>query len=245
MITVPARPPTISITVHLKHLSRITTFTVWSWILIGLYFGLTLYITHCSDHLRSEPPAWLLHLAWVLYEVSFSVALLITVLVTFVLIPAAKHRGLPVVTFFNTPALLMHNANVVFMLLESACNRLPFLLPHIVFGVFYGVLYVVFAWLWFWHKGVFYYFFLDYEHPHAVLCHLGLIAALGVFFYFGVVISWLTEGDSLHALLVSGGGFLTDCLLVFELLTPARQLLPYVLSILCCCRASPRSVLSF
>jgi hypothetical protein len=221
-VTVPARAPGTSSTVHLTHLARLTTFTVWSWILIGVYFTLTLYITHCEatahthththTHTPSDPvPPWLLRLTWVLYEVSFSVSLLITVVVTFVLIPGAKQRGLPVVNFFNTPALLMHNANVMFMLFEGANNRLPVLLPHIVFGVLYGILYTVFAWVWHWHKGIFYYFFLDYARKDAVLCHLALIAALGVFFYVGVLVSWLTEQDSPHTLLVSAQLLFSTC----------------------------------
>jgi hypothetical protein len=188
-----------SCAIHLRHLSRLTTFTAWSWLLIGLYFLLTLYITHHSrdNHTHTHtppPPAWLLHVTWVLYEVSFAVSLLITVMVTFVLIPKAKQRMLSVQTFFSTPALLMHNANVVFMVIEGASNRLPFLLPHLVFAVLYGVLYTIFAWGWFLHRGVFYYFFLDFAHPWAVLCQLGLVGAMAVFFGCGVVLSALVEG---------------------------------------------------
>ena len=47
------------------------------------------------------------------------------------------------------------------------------------------------------YKGVFYYFFLDFEQPRAVLLHLGLITMVGLFFFIGLGLSALREGGIL------------------------------------------------
>ena len=202
-VTVVKHPEGSSTSLRITHLARLTTFTVWSWLLIGIYFSLVLYATHCE--LNSSPVNnAFVQLTWVLYEICFAVSLLITVLVSFVLIPMGNKKGIPIDYFFKTPALLMHNANVVFMALEGAGNRLPIVFSHFPFVALYGITYVVFSWIWFHHKGVFYYFFLDYERPHAALSHLGLIIVLAIFFEVGVIFSYLTEQDSPLILLVSG-----------------------------------------
>jgi hypothetical protein len=168
-----------AVSVHIKHFERFTTFTVWSWTMIGIYFGI---VSVCSAMKISSPdwtvPLPLLQLTWVLFEVQFSVSILITVVVTYVLIPGGKARGLPVKNFFQITPLLMHNANVIFMLVESILNDIPFKMNHIPFAFLYGMMYVAFSWFWFQYKGVFYYFFLDYGRPWAVLMYTGVLLAV-------------------------------------------------------------------
>lgn len=60
----------------------------------------------------------------------------------------------------------MHNANVVMMTIDNLFNIIPYTPSHAVFGVLYGILY---AWGRYHHKGVFYYFFLDYEFKGGIL----------------------------------------------------------------------------
>lgn len=73
-------------------------------------------------------------------------AYLVSVVVTFVLIPGGKQQGLPTANFFKVLPLLMHNANVVFMALELVLNRIPFCAMHFPFVLIYGSAYVIFSW---------------------------------------------------------------------------------------------------
>lgn len=161
------------------HWVRFTTLTCWTWVLIGIYFALTTYcgykaLVNESDDISDA----FVGVLWVIYECTFSVSILITFIVTYVLIPGGKSRGLDVSTFFTIPSLLMHNANIIFMVAESCINKLPIDMSHLPFVVLYGVLYVIFAWVWFQFRGVFYYFFLDYARPYALFWYIGLIIAV-------------------------------------------------------------------
>jgi hypothetical protein len=174
VITVPGRGGVLK-TVKLHGLERLSTFTVWSWTLIGIYFALTSYCGIMSlIGKENNIPLILLQLSWIIYELSFPISFLVTIIVSFVLIPPAIARGTHQ-PLFSTPSLLMHNANVVMMTLENLLNIIPYSYSHAVFGVLYGLLYAVFAWGWYHHKGVFYYFFLDYEFKGAEFWYLGLI----------------------------------------------------------------------
>lgn len=177
-----------SVSVHIKHLERFTTFTVWSWTLIGVYFGIVSLCSIITVYLPGwTVPQLLLQFAWILFEVQFSISILITVVVTFVLIPGGKSRGLPVNNFFKITPLLMHNANVIFMLVESILNDIPFQMNHIPFALLYGLTYVAFSWAWFQYKGVFYYFFLDYGRPWAVLMYMGVVLAVSLSLFYVLV----------------------------------------------------------
>jgi hypothetical protein len=77
-----------SITVTLSGYKRFSTFTVWSWNLQGLYFALAIAATAFQSELAAWAPAHIDRLpavAGILFEVSASVSLLVTVIVTFVL----------------------------------------------------------------------------------------------------------------------------------------------------------------
>jgi hypothetical protein len=174
IITVPARTGGLKV-VKLLGYERLSTFTVWSWTLIGIYFVLTSYCTVVTLlHQEKNISIFILQSSWILFELSYPISFLVTLIVTFVLIPPAISRGTHQ-PLFSSPSLLMHNANVVMMTIDNLLNQLPFTMSHAVFGILYGLLYAIFAWAWYQHKGVFYYFFLDYEFKGAELCYLGLI----------------------------------------------------------------------
>jgi hypothetical protein len=185
-------------TVALRHFQRLTTFTVWCWVIQGVYFFLV-SLASFSAILKSQPsyiPSTLRDIAspihqitesilfnrtaWIIYEISFSMAFLVTTVVTFVLIPVGKKRNMPVDIFFRPLPLLFHNANVAFMVAECLLNRLPFSRWHFTFVVLYGLCYVYFSWFWFSLTGVFYYFFLDYERPYAIVAYLGLMIGVSM-----------------------------------------------------------------
>lgn len=159
-------------------------FTVQSWCLQGAYLlGATVcsFISVCD--LGWDLGSWLPTALWMGFEVSFPIAVLISTIVTYVLIPNAG--GEAVRGFFHTPDLLMHNCNTGFMALELLFNDLPFTLTHFPMAVLWGLYYVVVSWGWLACHGVCWYSFLDPTKPKAIVIHLVLIAVLGAFFAIG------------------------------------------------------------
>jgi len=191
-------------TLHLKHATRFSVFTVWSWVLQGLYFLLACLCTLSvpSKHntvLLFTLPKPLLILTQILFEVSFAIAYLVTVVVTFVLIPGTRSRNMPTDNFFQFLPVLFHNANVLFMLGEVLLNNVTIEVNHLPFVVLYGSCYVVFSWFWFHYKGVFYYFFMDYDAPHAWLWFICLLIAVAIFYFIGYFISIATKMNNVLA----------------------------------------------
>lgn len=141
---------------------------------------------------------------WILFEISFPVAYLVSAVVTFVLIPFVKKEGLPAKTFFLPMALLMHNANIVFMAWEFMLNELSFSYYHFIFMLFYGISYVIFSWIWYVYRGVFYYFFLDYKRKYALIWYIVLLIFITILFFIGYYLSILQfQGHSFIANAVS------------------------------------------
>lgn len=124
-------------------------------------------------------------IAWISYEISFPISFLVSMVVTYVLIPTAKKSELPVHAFFKPLPLIMHNANVLFMSIEFMTNQLPFNFWHFPFLVFYGMIYIVFSWIWHHYRGIYYYFFLDYERKDALLWYVGLLVFITMLFMGG------------------------------------------------------------
>lgn len=79
----------------------------------------------------------------------------------------------------------MHNANVGYMAFEFVANQLPFVIWHIVFMLFYATAYVIFSWIWHHLRGIYYYYFLDYERPGAIFWYLGLLIGISILFLAG------------------------------------------------------------
>lgn len=189
---------------NLRGFERYTMFTVWCWVAQGIYFGLAAYISllHNPAHFSASANTRLFTVCKVFYEVSFSMAYLVTIIVTFILIPFGKARSMPVDNFFRRLALMMHNLNVMFMATEVALNRLSFDFDHIPFVVLFGCSYIIFSWYWYSKVGVFWYFFLDYERDYAVLWQLALLFAVGAFFGAGWVFSYCIQGGVKFARLI-------------------------------------------
>jgi hypothetical protein len=173
--------------IMLKGKSRCATFTVWNWYLIGIYFLLTSLVSSFV----TSPPIWLLRTIWILYEIAFGCAILVTVVVTFILLPArakfAKEEG-EFDFMLKLRPVLMHNANVFLMSTELIVNNLPVKLNHVPFTALWGCMYCVFAWIWQARTGVYFYPFLDHTLRwwKAMVFHVGLITALMLFHMMGV-----------------------------------------------------------
>jgi hypothetical protein len=165
----------------------------WCWCLQGAYFFLVVLCTwHPVQFLSLQDWPDLCFWAWVLFEISLSLSILVSLIVTYVLYPVCVKNNVDFSLFFEWPSLLMHNFNLIFMVCELLVNRFPSVNPwHSPYAIFFGMAYILFAWIWEWNGGVFYYFFLNYAHKRAVIFHLGLLAALYVFFFFG----WLIKAE--------------------------------------------------
>jgi hypothetical protein len=183
---------------HLLRWDRFTMFTVWCWVLQGFYFGLSSYLVllHNTSNFTLSINKVLYCTCVVLYEVSFSLAFLVTSVVTFILIPFGKSKGLPIDNFFRPLPLMMHNLNVLFVSLDMILNKVNFFAMHFPFVVMIGISYVIFSWYWYHKKGIFYYFFLDYNEPRSVLWHSGLLIAVALFFFAGSSYSFLIQSGT-------------------------------------------------
>lgn len=182
---------------HVKYFERLTMFTVWSWLLQGFYFAGTTLTGIWYLQSESQPSSiFLLNLFKVLFEISFPVAFMVSLIVTYILIPAAKRLTGSADNFFTPMGLLFHNANVVFMVFEIICNRIPLEIWHIQFMILYGMLYSVFSWFWNWRRGVYYYFFMDYERPGAVYWYVGLLSAFSLFYLLSCALSAAINSES-------------------------------------------------
>ena len=181
-------------TVHLRRYRRWTTFTVWCFTLLCGYFTLAAY---CSSAVHvgygALVPSTVVQATLVLFEVSYPMSLLVTAVVTFVLIPVACQTSYPLGRLFRWRALLMHNGNVLMMQLAMLLAPPPITLAHLPYAVLFGCGYALFAWGWFWHTRVFYYFFLDYRRPYAVWAYLGLFTTLAGCYGLGWLIADVTR----------------------------------------------------
>ncbi|CEO97040.1 unnamed protein product (mitochondrion) [Plasmodiophora brassicae] len=161
---------------------RFCTFTVWAWIGQGLYFACTLLL-HLLGPDRS--PMALVLIATVLFEIGFALALLVSFVVSYVLIPSSPDPT----NLFSWASLAMHNLNVLFMVVELVLNQVEFHIEHFHFALLFGVVYILFAWVVAQRTGYFFYFFLNPNYKHALLAHALLLLTVTTFFGLSVLVS--------------------------------------------------------
>jgi len=166
-------------------------FTLQCWLLQLLYFAgasaCSLAVMVGWHNVSTAATAFL----WLAFEASFSCAILVTVAVSFVLIPENAKQGNAegVANFFTWSTLMMHNANLAFMATELVLSRLTLQITHFPVVVLWGLYYVLIAWGLLRFTGVILYPFLDPTIPRAVVCHVALIVALLVFFLIGSAVA--------------------------------------------------------
>lgn len=192
---------------HIFGFGRLAFFTWWSWTLEGIYFLLitTLSVIRYSRLSDNQSSSNLISISiqttWILFEINFTVASLVSMIVTYVLIPGNKKADIPTDVFFQPIALLTHNANIIFMAFEIIFNNLNFSIWHVVYAILYSMSYVLFSWFWFnYGPGVFYYFFLDYARNDSHIWYIGLCSVFAGFFYFGYFISYLQQYSAAAAM---------------------------------------------
>jgi len=172
---------------------RLTTFTVQCWTLQLLYFSLGTVASALQLSRSSfRVPVLFARCMHVLYEVSVATALLVTVTVTFVLLPErikrADYEGAR--RMLGWRPQLMHNANLLFATTELLFNSLPIVPSHFVFGALFAVQYAFMSWWWLKRSGVVYYPFLDPTLPagRAISLHTAVLVVLAAFFLLGAAV---------------------------------------------------------
>ena len=177
-------------TVRLFSLGRAATFTVQTFLLLTAYFvGVTLLsLGDCLGLLREEtlqPLGLALNLA---FRVLYPSSILVTLVVTFVLYPAAiaaKYES-QLKRLFLWPVLVMHCGNALLvqgeLLLATPLADDGHVLAGFCIPMLWGLWYVLFAWVFFARTGVFFYFFLDWRNPgwSAPIAYVVLLGVLSL-----------------------------------------------------------------
>ncbi|KAL1522611.1 hypothetical protein AB1Y20_017594 [Prymnesium parvum] len=147
--------------------AQFTSFTRWCWILQGVYF--------VSANLG-------LRCARVLFSVSLSSALLVTSFVYLVLIPGALLRPQPghkagnVALLVSTQAHIMHLCNTLQLLWDLwFAKTYTAQLSDAQYSIAWGLMYVVFEWIFHHYSGMWHYPFLDFTKPFSSLSYTGVL----------------------------------------------------------------------
>jgi len=179
--------------------SRLTPFTMQSFVLLGIYFAAagaaTLVgpsVCGADSHLRIA----LISLLNALYPVH----LLISYAVTWILLPGAfKKDPVAAQPFVQPVSLTAHNANIMMVNIELALSSQRILPELLGLSVLWGVAFCLFAWGWAQRHRLFYYFFIDYTLPLKTVLgfHLALLCVLALGSLAGSVVSSATSGYGL------------------------------------------------
>jgi hypothetical protein len=160
-------------TVRLYGPGRAATFSVQTFFLMTAYFvgvsllsALDVFGLLGDDAL--QPLGLVLNVAFrVLYPASF----LVTLVVSFVLYPAAiaARYESQLQRLFVWPVLVMHCGNALLvqceLLLATPLAEDAHVMAGFCIPMLWGLWYVVFAWIFFLRTGVFFYFFMDWRNP--------------------------------------------------------------------------------
>ena len=172
---------------------RLIPFTVWSFAAFGLYF--TIAAASSWVHvLGGEVPGWALTSAPLAFATACGTALLVTVVVTFYLIPSNAAKGYDVSKYFEWHEVLMHNGNVIILGLELVLGGIGITLGMVAFPVLFGIVYIGFANAYaMFGGGIYLYDFLDPRLKGGLIIHLVLLLIISGFYCVTLVLNALTE----------------------------------------------------
>jgi hypothetical protein len=119
-------------------------FTVWSWLMLGLYFATSAYL---SFHDKSQISSDFLQLVLISWEIAAPNALLVSVVITFVIWPEMVSKGVDTTGLAKPTVLMQHNLNSIMVVLELFCGNTPLTLSHAAVAPIFGLIYVLFSWL--------------------------------------------------------------------------------------------------
>lgn len=159
-----------------------TFFTNWAFGLLGVYFlvaGLSSIVRGGDE---DQPSNFFERLAWVLFEVSFPMAVLIWLMVWFFIFPAEFEMYGWEAASLSFYGLLAHNGNVIFLVLESWLNKMILFRPHMLFAAVFGNAYISYVWAVVWPtQGRWPYFFFELQLFTSIV-YIVLLATMCLFF---------------------------------------------------------------
>ena len=171
---------------------RMSAFTMWSFTLMGAYFAVSSY-SSWSVHYGWELGEWAVWLVPALFSSTIASAFLVTITVTYMLIPEANKRGDNISHYFKWDSLLMHNGNVIFILIEMAVSDISLSLWYAPYPVIFGCIYVLFSAFNARRSGIYFYDFIDPRLNGSHIIHMVLLGVMTMHFILAFTIQGLAE----------------------------------------------------
>ena len=172
--------------------TRMSAFTMWSFTLMGAYFAVSSY-SSWSVHYGWELGEWAVWLVPALFSSTIASAFLVTITVTYMLIPEANKRGDNISHYFKWDSQLMHNGNVIFILTEMAVSDISLSLWYAPYPVIFGCIYVLFSAFNARRSGIYFYDFIDPRLNGSHIIHMVLLGVMTMHFILAFTIQGLAE----------------------------------------------------
>ena len=172
--------------------TRMSAFTMWSFTLMGAYFAVSSY-SSWSVHYGWELGEWAVWLVPALFSSTIASAFLVTITVTYMLIPEANERGDNIAHYFKLDSQLMHNGNVIFILIEMAVSDISLSLWYAPYPVIFGCIYVLFSAFNARRSGIYFYDFIDPRLNGSHIIHMVLLGVMTMHFILAFTIQGLAE----------------------------------------------------
>ena len=190
---------------------RLIPFTVWSFAAFGLYFTIAAASSWVLV-LGGEVPDWALASAPLAFATACGTALLVTVVVTFYLIPSNAAKGYDVSKYFEWQEVLMHNGNVIILGIELVFGGIGITLGMVAFPLLFGIVYIGFANAYaMFGGGIYLYDFLDPRLKGGPIIHFILFLIIFGFYCFTLMLNALAEWNVI-------AGFLAVALGIYSIL---------------------------
>ncbi|OLQ02025.1 hypothetical protein AK812_SmicGene15183 [Symbiodinium microadriaticum] len=170
-----------------------TTFTLWTWLNMFIYFSLVL-LKSLWDLVRSSKLRLSSSLLlW--FEVLYGMAWLVDAMYWIFLVPydAIKEGSEGLARRTTRLNIYLHSLNVALMNVELANLTCGVNIYHSIFGIYFGVVYIGFNWIVHEVKGGWTYFFLDFNRDDAVPYLLLLQVVVVLSFGLGALLSRCME----------------------------------------------------
>ena len=179
--------------VVMRGVHRLVPFTVWSFVVFGLYFTIAAASSWMLV-LGGEIPRWAITSAPIVFATACGAALLVTVVVTFYLIPRNVAKGFDVSKYFEWYEVLMHNGNVIILGAELVLGGIDITLGMVAFPVLFGVAYIGFANAYaVFGGGIYMYDFLDPRLRGGPIIHLILLLVISGFYFIALLLDALVD----------------------------------------------------
>ena len=186
---------------------RLVAFTVWSFIAFGAYFALAAYASW-AEIFGVSVPSWLLAVIPLIFAIACGTALLVTVVVTYYLIPNNLEKGFDVAKYFLWYEIVMHNLNVILLGVDLVLGGVDITLGMVAFPVLFGIVYVFFAYIYaIYGGGIYLYDFLDPRVSRAPLIHIGLFVMIALFYSVALALDALVDWN-----VIAGGLGVAVCI---------------------------------